>query len=316
MAVKAINGADLNNISEVDGRYNVLNKVNGVDADLTPPAAAYSVRNVSGLTGVPYDGPAMRILVDATGDGADATDLEFDINFTADGDLDVADIELKCTGGKDAYVVKWYDQSGAGNDAVQTAYANMPKIATAGVVILENGKPALDFSDISQLTTPFDTSSSAFDLPQTMVLVTRYVSGGSFQDYNFMVSGGGGSAFGKFEMYGRPADGTYAQLRIGQGPGSAAFAKTSSFTSTDMYLHSGIWGSSNMKMSYNGGSVITGAATNSNDHTTTTLALGAVSSNISGAFRTPEFIIWPTDQDSDGNLSGINTNTNTYFSIT
>ncbi len=149
MAVKGINGADLNNISKVDGRSNVLDKVNGIDADLAPPAAAYSVRNVSGLTGIPYDGPAMRILVDATGDGADATDLEFDINFTADGDLDVADIELKCAGGKDAYVVKWYDQSGAGNDATQTAYADMPKIATAGVVILENGQPTILFDEPS-----------------------------------------------------------------------------------------------------------------------------------------------------------------------
>ena len=70
-----------------------------------------------------------------------------------------------------------------------------------------------------------------------------------------------------------------------------------------------------MKMSYNGGAIITGAATNSNDHSTTVLALGATDSSISGAFRTPEFIIWPSDQDADGNLSGINTNINDYFGI-
>ena len=170
MAVKGINGADLNNISKVDGRSNVLDKVNGVDADLSPPAVAYSVRNVSGLTGIPYDGPAMRILVDATGDGADATDLEFDINFTADGDLDVADIELKCAGGKDAYVVKWYDQSGAGNDATQTAYAAMPKIATAGTVITENGKPAVKFVDTvsNSMNIGYNISNSAISAFQVM----------------------------------------------------------------------------------------------------------------------------------------------------
>ena len=174
MAVKGINGADLNNISKVDGRSNVLDKVNGIDADLAPPAAAYSVRNVSGLTGIPYDGPAMRILVDATGDGADATDLEFDINFTADGDLDVADIELKCTGGKDAYVVKWYDQSGAGNDATQTAYADMPKIATAGVVILESGQPAVEFNATSST---YGLDTPAIDItPGHVIVVTRFDS--------------------------------------------------------------------------------------------------------------------------------------------
>lgn len=146
MAIKSFNSADINNISKQDGRYNVIENISGAKRTLNPPAAAYSVRKLTGLTGVPYDGPAMRILVDATGDGPDATDLEFDINFTADGDLDVADIELKCTGGKDAYVVKWYDQSGAGNDATQTAYASMPKICSAGSVILENGQPAVEFN--------------------------------------------------------------------------------------------------------------------------------------------------------------------------
>ena len=165
MGVKSFNSADLNNIAKKDGRYNVIENISGAKRTLNPPAAAYSVRKLTGLTGVPYDGPAMRILVDATGDGADATDLEFDINFTADGDLDVADIELKCTGGKDAYVVKWYDQSGAGNDATQTAYASMPKICSAGAVITQDGKPALDYDGAQSLTLTtriYDASMSVF----------------------------------------------------------------------------------------------------------------------------------------------------------
>ena len=179
MAVKGINGADLNNISEVDGRYNVLNKVNGNDADLSPPAVAYSVRNLSALTGVTYDGPCMRILVDATGDGPDATDLEYDINFTADGDLDTADIELKCTGGKDAYVVKWYDQSGAGNDAAQTAYAAMPQVCSAGTVITENGKPCVQFTDGTLQSMDANIFSDENTLFFTTVLNASYNNGNS-----------------------------------------------------------------------------------------------------------------------------------------
>jgi len=269
----------------------------------TGAAAAYSVRKLD----KDYTGYAMRVR-------EDSGDTEADIGFDGSGDLDTAAIATHC-GSANGYVVTWYDQSGNANNATQNTATNQPQIYNGTAVITENGKPALDFSNVSQLTTPFDTSSSAFDLPQTMILATRYVSPGSFQGYNFMVSGGGSSTFGKFQMLSRQADGTTTQLRTGTGSGSVAAVNTTSFTSTDMYLQAGIWGSSNMKMSYNGGTIITGDATNSNDHLTTVLALGATSSTISGAFRTPEFIIWPSDQDAAGNLSGINTNINGYFSI-
>jgi hypothetical protein len=310
----------------------------GLLFDYPDAAAAYSVRQLANTA--PLSMRVRRDTAGGTGDD-DEADVLFDFTLTdptisLDSRINNASTGvasttlgefLNATGYTDVdslgtvadgFCDTWYDQSGNGNNAEQTAFGSQPQIfdsASPTDLITENGKPVLDFSDVSQLTTPFDTSSSAFDLPQTMVLATRFVSGGSFENYNFVVSGGSSQVFGKFEMYSHPADGTYTQLRTGSGSGSAVNVNTSSFTSTDMYLHSGIWGSSNMKMSYNGGSVITGGATNSNDHTNILLALGATSNTISGAFRTPEFIIWPTDQDSDGNLSGINTNINTYFSI-
>ena len=214
------------------------------------------------------------------------------------------------------FVDTWYDQANS-NDAEQTTQGRQPQIhdGTADTdLILENGKPAVEFGDDDQITTPFNTSSSDFDLPQTMVLATRYLTGGSFNNFNFMVCSGGSSAFGKFEMFTQPGGGTTTQLRTGSGAGTVASVNVSDHTSTAMYLQFGIWGSSNMKMSYNGGSIVTGDATNSNDHTITALALGS-SAVITGTFRTAEWIIWPTDQDADSNRTDIEDNINAEFGI-
>jgi hypothetical protein len=47
--------------------------------------------------------------------------------------LDEAAI-LTFVGTDSAYVAKWYDQTGNGNDAVQTTVANMPRIVNAGII--------------------------------------------------------------------------------------------------------------------------------------------------------------------------------------
>jgi len=39
----------------------------------------------------------------------------------------------------------WYDQSGNGNDAVQSTNANQPQIVSSGSVITENSQPAVQF---------------------------------------------------------------------------------------------------------------------------------------------------------------------------
>ena len=123
-------------------------------------AAAYSVRRLSNNAT-----RAMRIVVDADANGPDASDNEYDIGFDANGELDIARIEELCdkgTGNYDAYVTTWYDQSGEGNDATQTAYASMPKICDAGTVITENGKPALEFNQDGFTAIPGSKSNILF----------------------------------------------------------------------------------------------------------------------------------------------------------
>ena len=101
-------------------------------------AAAYSLRKLTRA----YSGSAIRVR---------RTNLdEMDIGFTAGGELDTAALlAFTGTGALDnGFVTKWYDQSGNGYNATQATAINQPQIVSSGSVILENGKPALDFDGI------------------------------------------------------------------------------------------------------------------------------------------------------------------------
>ena len=96
-------------------------------------AAAYGLR----LLRSAYLGPAIRVR--RTNDNA-----EKDIYMDSQGNLDTA--TLTAFGGSFSLKVnKWYDQSGNGNDASQTAGSAQPTIYSAGALVTVNGKPALDF---------------------------------------------------------------------------------------------------------------------------------------------------------------------------
>lgn len=304
MGVKSFNSADLNNIAKKDGRYNVIENISGAKRTLNPPAAAYSVRKLTGLTGVPYDGPAMRILVDATGDGADATDLEFDINFTADGDLDVADIELKCTGGKDAYVVKWYDQSGAGRDAVQTAYAAMPQICSAGSVITveAGGKPAVFCADSSD---GFDATAGAIDVTARTIYQWSVYSLTGVGNYPTITP----SALyeGHDVSTEIPRTGTNRTAFTGVNAASA-------INTNQAYLRHSYADTTDFKtfLDGSGTAIISGTDTNT-DWATSDLQIFDKQPAATGEIKLSEFVMWQSDQSS--NRPTIENNINSYFNI-
>lgn len=86
-------------------------------------AAAYSLR----LLDSTYTGDAINVR--RASDNAVQ-----DIGFDANGDLDTSALATFCAG-TDGFVVRWYDQSGNGNDLVRVTTAQQPKIydATTGV---------------------------------------------------------------------------------------------------------------------------------------------------------------------------------------
>jgi surface protein len=65
---------------------------------------------------------------------------------------------------EDAFVKTWYDQSGNNYHATQSVDANQPQIVSNGVIVTENGKPALQF----------DGSNDYLSLISTLSLLTSH----------------------------------------------------------------------------------------------------------------------------------------------
>ena len=68
---------------------------------------------------------------------------ELDIGFV-NNELDTASL-LDFVGSGNGFVSIWYDQSGEGNNLLQTLASIQPQIVSNGSLILENGKPCVDF---------------------------------------------------------------------------------------------------------------------------------------------------------------------------
>ncbi len=151
------NADQSSNRSAIEGNINAHYQIgnfgtptSGLLATYTGAAVAYSVRQLANTAT-----KSMRIVVDSASSvgTVNSSDPQYDIGFDANGDLDTAAIVTACNNPSgtnyDAYVVKWYDQASVGgtNDAANSGYTTLPKIAEAGVVITENGEPAIEFGE-------------------------------------------------------------------------------------------------------------------------------------------------------------------------
>lgn len=95
--------------------------------------AAYSLRKLR----TAYSGSAIRVR-------ESGGDTEEDIGFDANGDLDESALTTHC-GANDGFVVKWYDQSSNSVDVSNSTSSQQPQIVTAGTIIKENLKPAIEW---------------------------------------------------------------------------------------------------------------------------------------------------------------------------
>jgi hypothetical protein len=68
---------------------------------------------------------------------------ELDIGFV-NNELDTSSL-LDFVGSGNGFISIWYDQSGEGNNLLQTLASSQPQIVSNGSFILENGKPCIDF---------------------------------------------------------------------------------------------------------------------------------------------------------------------------
>jgi len=158
--IDRLNGVTATDITSVDNHNaSAIASINGQDLvtstlllDLYGAniEAAYSLRKLR----VGYTGAAIRVR-------ESVFNTEQDIGFDSNGDLDEAALTAFTSyPGMNGLIVKWYDQSGNSNDAVQLSTGSQPHIVLNNVIQKHNGKPA-----VVQDTTLGNPSNQFLDTP-------------------------------------------------------------------------------------------------------------------------------------------------------
>jgi hypothetical protein len=248
-------------------------------------AAAYSLRALSSA----YVGPLVRVR--RASDNA-----EQDIYANYDGTLNTSSLESFCSG-TDGFVETWYDQSGNANDATQTSAADQPQIVSSGSVILEGGKPSLDF----------DGSDDFLNLTSSISTNVNYTA---------------------FQVLKRSATGTLSITLAGVNPQDSYLAWN--FTDNNVYFRSErgyittslnsinqtLFTSLNIQSGnmtiYQDGTSLLSATPTTLVGTSLMNAIGIRGSNY-GTGTTQEIIVYASDQST--NRTGIETNINDFYSI-
>jgi hypothetical protein len=259
--------------------------------DLYPGAAvAYSIRKLR----TAYTGNAIRVR-------RSSDNTEQDIGFSS-GNLDTTALTTFCSG-TNGFVTTWYDQSGNGYNATQTTATNQPQIVSSGAVILEGGKPTLQFDgsddffinntiNISQPITRFTTAKN-----------TNTNKAGVFSDSNtvtdrfVLYSGGSSDNNGNFAA-------SYSNLGTN--------LNTPNNANRNLLYELGNSGSNALAL--NGGTEITGS---NGSNGLNKLCIGNIRSNVVGGYyltgNFQELVIYNSNQSA--NRTGISSNINTYYAI-
>ena len=128
--------------------------------------AGYSVRRISST----YFGPGVRVI--------NSSNVEQDIKFLPNGNLDTVTMEAHCGGG-DGHVTQWYDQTGLQNHLVQSTAGLRPKIVSSGTTITnpDNGKVALEFAGDTMKKESISLYPTSIDGLAQCVVVAKADSG-------------------------------------------------------------------------------------------------------------------------------------------
>jgi hypothetical protein len=253
-------------------------------------AAAYSLRKLRNA----YTGNAIRL-------ARSSDSAQIDIGFV-NNTLDTAALLNFCGSGVDGFVATWYDQSGNGNNLVQSDKASMPLIVSVGALILLNSKQTLLLSAGPTMS----TSTSFFNSTQTTILaVSKQTTTTNF--YKRLVSIGAYNS------------GYY----LGSSPNVDDMLAI--FNNTTFTCVGGVALAQNISIAYN--NATTGFLVNNGSQVssiTTTVAsygnqalylgtdsVGAGQEKWNGNVQ--EVIVYPTNQST--NIAGINSNINSYYSI-
>ena len=252
----------------------------------TGAAAAYSLRKLSSS----YSGALIRVR-------RSSDNAELDINANVFGELDTVSL-LAFAGAGDAFVKTWYSQTGS-NDATQTATGSQPKIVSSGAVIVENGKPAVEFDgsndELPMSSTPLTslTNYASFVARYTDTTVEGNLYGAVNGANNWAIGFNRGNA-NRYAL--RFYNGGHIQTGDNYDQAQALFTQTPTASTATVYKD-GVLATQNYSARNGGGNVI-----------------GSKSGSYYFVGTIQEAIFYDSDQSS--NRTNIETNINTFYSIT
>jgi len=253
--------------------------------DLYPnAAAAYSVRRLSST----YTGDLIRVRR-----SSDNTELR--IGYNSSNVLDTVAL-LAFVGAGNGFVTTWYDQSGNGNNAIQSTALNQPQIVSSGSLLTINSKPCLMIS----------TNNMGFSLNST-------ISVGA-SNYNSLVGKKDGAGTMLRALTSAATDGyklmnTYDNKYYIYAKAGSYLVSNSADTTTSQILLTGMNVAGTMSI-YKNGCVV---ATTLNSYNYTN-SIGSIGFGASGAnYRLQEAVFYNSDKSSS--RTGIESNINTYYTI-
>ena len=245
----------------------------------TGAAAAYSVRKLD----KDYTGYCMKVR-------EDSGDTEADIGFDGSGGVNQSAIATHC-GSANGYVVTWYDQSGNSNNATQSTASSQPQIYNGTAVITENSKPTIDFAGSQSLLMPGNLIGTSTSMFWTLNAVSAFKVFLGSNNSNYMATN---------------SSKVFALVVNNQSNGADS--------PSGQTLYSHIRNGSTTHNWYKNGSALTTTGTLSNEDWNDPDGTKIGGHVLQWTSDIQEFVLYNTDQSS--NRTGIETNIDTYFSIT
>ena len=262
----------------------------------TNAAAAFSVR----LLRFAYTGSAIRVR-------RSSDNAEQDIGFVS-GYLDTTTLLSFC-GGSSGYVTTWYDQSGNGNNAIQSTAATQPRIVQSGVLETLAGtgtaKACINFTG-----TTYYSYSSSISVPNGTQYSAINVEKKSASSVGLWSAPNNASPFttlsyhtDQFFITGKVQSPSAEYKGILPDPTPTIYRILSGY-SKDSTISASIYSNNTLYTLTNGGS-----EPNANEF----IWLGRRALSEISNTKAQEHIIWLSNQEA--NQTAINNNMNTYYGI-
>ena len=258
-------------------------------------AASYSLRKLSST----YSGFSIRVR-------RASDNTEQNIGFDGDGNLDTTSL-LSFVGVGHGFVTTWYDQSGNSKNVTQTTAARQPWIVESGVLLTSNGRPGIKFMS--------DASGSYF-LTGTANRTNTNEAMSMYVVYRLTtLTRQGQFSWGVIDL--EPGANS-SGIALHQNGSFAYSPNNAAYWSTNLALGSVVFTGglvTNNTIYYNGVATTSGITNGGNGN----MQIGGVINIGKGAYSgaksiISELILYPNGSQNS-NVSSINNNLNSYYSI-